>query len=265
MAVIYKITNPKGLVYIGQTVDYNSRMRAYKGSSKKSQPRLRASLTKYGFDNHKFEIICECEESQMNELERFYQDAYNVMDKKSGLNLRLTEATDRSGRISEETKQKLRDRDMPHLIGNQFRKGIPHSEADRLKISQGLKGKMAGNKNPRFGKFGDQAPFFGRKHSEETLAKLSESQKGKHVGEKNHMFGVQLFGELNGFFGKNHSDETKVKMRKNHGFAKKVVCTSTGVIYSSVLHASEMTGMSRIQITRRLDGKILNNTTLVYL
>jgi len=265
MAVIYKITNPKGLVYIGQTVDYNSRMRAYKGRSKKSQPRLRASLTKYGFDNHKFEIICECEESQMNELERFYQDAYNVMDKKSGLNLRLTEATDRSGRISEETKQKLRDRDMPHLIGNQFRKGIPHSEADRLKISLAGKGKHLGNLNPMFGKTGELNPFFGRKHTEESLLKMSKAQSGNHVGEKNHMFGIRFIGDENHFFGKNHSDETKVKMRKNHGFAKKVVCTSTGVIYSSVLHASEMTGMSRIQITRRLDGKMLNNTTLVYL
>jgi group I intron endonuclease len=264
MGVIYKITNPKGLVYIGQTINFEARMRAYRGKSKVSQPRIKGSILKYGFENHKVEILCECHESQLNELERYYQDLYNVLDRKSGLNLRLTESFDRSGKLSEETKQKLRERDMPHLVGNQFRKGKPHSEEAKAKISRGGRGKQLGEKNAMYGMTGEKTPFYGKKHTPESLKKMSIAMKGKMSGEKNPMYGVRKFSYENSFYGKTHNTDTKRKMRERHSRSRKVVCIDTGVEYYSVAHAAEAIGMSKEKLRRRLDEKVKNNTTLRY-
>jgi len=264
MGVIYKIINPRGLVYIGQTINFEARMRAYRGRSKVAQPRIMGSILKYGFDRHTVEIICECEDCDLNEMERYYQDLYNVLDRNSGLNLRLTETGDRSGKLSEETKQKLRDRDMPHLAGNQFRKGKPHSEEDKAKISRGGKGKQLGEKNGMYGMTGEKNPFYGKTHNSESLKKISISLKGKMAGDKNPMYGVRMCGDKNGFYGKTHKYDAKKKMRDSHSRSKKVLCTETGVEYQSVLHASEETGMSYTRLRNRLEGKMKNNTTLIY-
>lgn len=52
----------------------------------------------------------------------------------------------------------------------------------------------------------------GLKLSEETRQKMSESRKGKLAGEKNPNYG--RCGELNYFYGKHHTEETKKKMGK---------------------------------------------------
>ncbi len=57
MIGIYKLTNPKGKVYIGQSYDINKRMRYYKTNACKQQRKLYFSLVKYGFQNHSIEIL----------------------------------------------------------------------------------------------------------------------------------------------------------------------------------------------------------------
>jgi group I intron endonuclease len=106
MIGIYKITSPTKKVYIGQSVDIEKRFNTYKLTHCKTQLRLYSSLLKYGFDKHKFEVLCECEESELNDKERYYQDTFSVTSK-NGLNCRLTTASDRSGKLSEETKLKM--------------------------------------------------------------------------------------------------------------------------------------------------------------
>jgi group I intron endonuclease len=54
---IYRITNPKGRVYIGKTGNYKARVRQYKCIQLKDQNLITRSLVKYGFDAHKFDII----------------------------------------------------------------------------------------------------------------------------------------------------------------------------------------------------------------
>ena len=53
---------------------------------------------------------------------------------------------------------------------NAFNKGKHHTEETRKKISEGNKGKQAGENNP----------FYGKHHSEETRNKMREAHKGKH-------------------------------------------------------------------------------------
>jgi hypothetical protein len=102
---IYKITSPNNRVYIGQSNDIRRRILTYfepKGGS--SQVRLKASFNKYSIDLHNFIILEECEESSLNERERYWQEYYNVLSK-SGLNCKMTTTLDKSGTLSDETKK----------------------------------------------------------------------------------------------------------------------------------------------------------------
>ena len=98
MIGIYKITNPKGKIYIGQSVNIKSRFYMYKMLHCKSQPKLYNSLLKYGSEKHTFEILEECDISELNHKERYYQDYFNVL--LNGLNCMLTKSDDSSGRKS---------------------------------------------------------------------------------------------------------------------------------------------------------------------
>lgn len=87
---IYKITNPVGKVYIGQSENIYNRWKDYYKLSCNKQVKLYRSLKKYKPCNHTFEIIEECEFINLNCRERYWQDFYNVLNRKKGLNLLLT-------------------------------------------------------------------------------------------------------------------------------------------------------------------------------
>jgi group I intron endonuclease len=84
---IYKITSPTKRVYIGQSKDIKSRWKSYKRKNQ-NQKLLNNSLLKYGYENHTFEIIEECEVEDLNCRERYWQDFYDVLN--GGLNCKLT-------------------------------------------------------------------------------------------------------------------------------------------------------------------------------
>jgi group I intron endonuclease len=106
MIGIYKITSFLGKVYIGQSIDIQKRFLTHKRLGCKKSVLLYNSLKKYGIDNHKFEIIEECESRELNIKERYYQDLYLSTGKK-GLNLLLTKTNDLSGKRSLETCKKI--------------------------------------------------------------------------------------------------------------------------------------------------------------
>ena len=120
---IYKITSPTERVYIGQSVDIEDRWSDYRCLDCKSQTALYNSLLKHGVENHKFEIVSLCYEEQLNEFERDFQEAYDVI--KTGLNCFLTKTTDKSGKWSEEVKEKMRKSSI----------GKNHTEETKQKLS----------------------------------------------------------------------------------------------------------------------------------
>lgn len=127
MIGIYKITNPIGEVYIGQSTNIEKRLKTYtynKGAN--TQTKLKMSFLEYGVNNHKFEIIKECKIEKLNEYERFYQEFYNCVEK--GLNCRFTSDNNKSGYLSEETKAKMR----LNRVGT---KGMKFSKETRYKMS----------------------------------------------------------------------------------------------------------------------------------
>jgi len=144
MIGIYKITNPKGKIYIGQTIDFNRRVYQYKMLNCKEQPKLYNSLKKYGFDNHIIELILQCDEIDLTFWERYYQELYNTIEN-DNLNCFLVTTEDKSGRHTEETKRKM----------SEAAKGKKKSAEHIAKLPQNQKG------------------YKGKKRSEETKLKQS--------------------------------------------------------------------------------------------
>lgn len=102
---IYKITSPSGKVYIGQSIDCNTRRRWYKNLNCKGQVRLYNSIMKHGWDKHTFEVIHRCDTSELNDLEIYYIDLFQSFNTNNGLNMR---PGGDSGRVwSDESKNKL--------------------------------------------------------------------------------------------------------------------------------------------------------------
>lgn len=86
---IYKITNPKGKNYIGSTIDLKRREKEYKNLKCKNQTLIYNSLKKYGWENHTFEIVEECDLEQLNEKEIYWTIYYNAFSESGGLVLQV--------------------------------------------------------------------------------------------------------------------------------------------------------------------------------
>jgi len=82
MIGIYKITNPHGKIYIGQSKDIEQRFKTHK--SQRTKNKLGMSFIEFGVKSHVFEVIEECEKSELNEKEYNYIKFYN--SDKEGLN-----------------------------------------------------------------------------------------------------------------------------------------------------------------------------------
>lgn len=237
--LIYKITSPKNRVYIGQSINFKSRVKSYKGLRCESQPRLYLSLKKYGFKNHTIEIIEYCNESELNNRERYWQDLYDVLSKK-GLNCRLTASDDRSGKFSDSTIRKMKSKDITYMIGNNFRTGIKHSEEIKEQIRNTLieNSKKEDYVNPMSGKFGHLNPFFGRKHSNQTKEILrNNALKNKRI--------LDIFNKCN-------------KDRQHL-----LLDTQTGIYYESISEASELLCINKSSLKAMLSGRFNNKTNLI--
>lgn len=73
---IYKIINPKNEVYVGQSINIKNRKDSYRKLACKRQPKIYNSLLKYGWNNHKHEIIEECSIDQLDKKETYWKQYY---------------------------------------------------------------------------------------------------------------------------------------------------------------------------------------------
>jgi len=103
MIGIYKITNPKGKVYIGQSIHVEKRLKQHKHKHTKTCTLVYNSIKKYGVENHIFEIIEECSLDKLNERELYWTSYFNALYP-NGLVLR---AGGEVGEVSLTTKQKM--------------------------------------------------------------------------------------------------------------------------------------------------------------
>lgn len=196
---IYKITNPKGKVYVGQSIDIIRRWQVYKKKRTKSQPRIFYSLEKYGWDSHIFEVLEECNKEKLHEREiywkKFYLETFNndwdkvlfcdIYDRGGGerseqTKRKISEKT-KGKKLTQETKDKISEANKGTIFPPEIRilmgrkKGSTYSEEDRKKISDGLKGK------PKPEGFGEKirAANTGREKTEEWVHHLQQTHPNK--------------------------------------------------------------------------------------
>lgn len=274
---IYKITNPKGRIYIGQSRNVRKRLKEYKRitSGIKGQPKILNSLKKYGADKHKFEIIHECLISELNEMERYYQDLYSCIGK-GGLNCSLTEASDRKALYSEETRRKISDSNKGKVMTIEQKKKISESKKgislsaetkEKLRIA-GLGRKMSDKNKKILNEY-----WTGRKHLPESIEKIRKSKIGKKmpksVGEAARLFhtGRKRSDETKRKIGEKHknkivSELSKKKISENSPFKKLVINLENGVFYNSIKEASiAYCKHSRQNLARKVNGALKVNDT----
>lgn len=159
MIGIYKITNPNGKVYIGQSINIESRKRIYHYSDSYKNsigPKIYNSINKYKWENHLHEIIEECTIDQLNERETYWKQYY--LNKLGWENVLFCNLYDTGGGPkSNETKQniskgKIGTKGYPKGIKRpkEFGEKIKNIERNK-KIGEGNKGKTkpgSGNNKP---------------------------------------------------------------------------------------------------------------------
>jgi group I intron endonuclease len=130
-AGIYKITSPTNKVYIGQSWNIGNRWNSYSRLKCKAQPKIYNSLIKYGVENHLFELVHLLPNDVSQDVLNNYEIIYWELHKDCNIEMmNLREPTSR-GKLSQESKQKMRDKKI----------GIPLSEKHRSNISKTNKGK----------------------------------------------------------------------------------------------------------------------------
>ncbi len=130
----------------------------------KQQVKLYNSFKKHGIDKHKFELICQCDESELNNLEVYYIDHFKCFNTSHGLNLRSGGDV---SKVSDETRKRM----SISKTGRKF-PYKPRPKAKGRKVwNKGVVGSMRG-----VGK--------GRKVSEETREKLRKSHTGQVAWNK---------------------------------------------------------------------------------
>jgi len=189
--VIYKTINLiNNIIYVGQDSKNNPQ---YLGSGLYI---LRA-IKKYGKENFKKEILCECNSKEELDQKEIYwiknlnskvPNGYNFTDGGGGTlgdHRPKSEEHNRKNRESQlGNKNHMYGKKSPkHSIymkekmkGNNYHLGFKHSEETKKKIS------MPGEKNP----------FYGKHHSEETRKRLSNTHKRKNLF-KNFSRDLQIY------------------------------------------------------------------------
>lgn len=199
---IYKITNSKGKVYIGQSIDIRKRWKIHKGLYEPHESnKLKRSLIKYGISEHLFEIIEECPVEQIYEREIYWIKLYNAIE--DGLNIL---EGGQGVKMTQEIKNKISNKKKNHICYQNKERGE--------KISQSLKGR----KNT----WGKGKEKIGKKQEKEFKERL-EILKSKRIlqFDKNGDF-IQEWNSI-----KNAADSTRIH-RENIGCVLRGITKTAG-------------------------------------
>ena len=246
MPVIYKITSPTDKVYIGQSWNWSNRISFYKNNSCKNQVKIYNSLLKYGYANHKVEIVHELpndiSQSILDDYEilywQFYKDCHVEM-----LNIR---EPGRGGKRPKESIEKQRE----------TRKitGYKHSQDVLDKISLSNKGKI---RTPEMVEKMKER-LRGRKQSQESINKMVETKKrnNKPFTDEHRKHISEALKGIPRPYAKYLTRPTK---------AKKVIDTNTNKIFNTIKEAAAENNMTAFNLRNRLVGIVNNNTSLKFL
>lgn len=132
MVGIYKITNPSGKIYIGQSWNLPNRKAQYKGGYCRETSPIYNSLRKYGWENHVFEIQHILPEDIIQEVLDRYEIYYWQQYKACGHKMLNAKEPGKGGKHLIETKHKI----------SKTKTGFKHSKETIGKIGEKLKGRL---------------------------------------------------------------------------------------------------------------------------
>lgn len=184
------ITNPIGKLYVGSTIDFDRRIRAYKSYRCKDQPKIYNSLKKYGQENHVFEIVWSGDIEEMYKYETLIGWGFNVLEPYN-LNLTLPKFGEIYSCVSVETRNKIGLFHKGKILSQETKNKIKESKQNitietKTKMSFSAKNKIISSET----KEKMRIVSLNRKYTPETRLKMSQWQ-----------------------IGKKHSQETKDKIR----------------------------------------------------
>lgn len=225
---IYLVTNKlNGKQYVGQTVV--ARNRVGHGNL------IRQAYKKHGYRNFTYELICGGIDDRptLNYVERFW---ISVIDSKAPNGYNIENGGSSKGKVSEETKEKLR------LAAT----GYKHTEEAKAKIREAMKHR-----------------------SPETLAKISAANKGRVVSDELKAriaagnLGKKRSEETRknmsiAFTGRKASEETRAKLRslkKSAETRAKIAKAMTGrVLSQETIEKIRLGNIGKMKSKNRLEG-----------
>lgn len=221
--VIYKITNPAGHCYVGQTFNWNRRYKQYLKLQCKGQKALYASFMKHGFENHTFEILMQnIPEEQLNAWEKIWIWAEGSFGAK-GLNLTPGGGFERGQ--------------------NHPAFGKKHTEATKQQMSRA----NSGDKNPMFGKSGVLSPNFGKKRSIEIVQRIVLANTGQKRTEEQN----QKNSERRKKYFKNPENIKNNRLQKHR---KSIYCIELNMYFDSIRDACRILFLDRKSLSCHLRG-----------
>lgn len=131
---IYKISNMiNNKVYIGRTVSFLRRYNQYMYDFKNKRihhlnNHLLSSMTFYGLENFKFEILCICSLDESLRLEIEYMNLFNSLNRDFGYNIRSD--SDGGMIVAKETSLKISTR-----LKKEWKEGRRNEHSEKLKQS----------------------------------------------------------------------------------------------------------------------------------
>ena len=199
MIGIYRIKNLKNKkCYYGSSKNIEKRWRTHLNNLKNGKHHnvhLQRSWDKYGEDNFVFELVEECGETILLELEQKYLDLnpeFNIGVKSSGGD-NLTKNPNKEDIVRKMTQSVRKRYELMSEDERKEKHSQPMDKNPNWKGGTSFKYcecglKISPNNNSCINcrdKSGEKNTFFGKQHTEETKKRLSEKRKGTYNGEQN--------------------------------------------------------------------------------
>lgn len=223
---IYKIENlVNGKIYIGQSKHIKQRWSEHKKelkANKHANHYLQRAWNKYGEDNFSHIILEECDESCLDEREKYYINLYNSFNSDAGYN--LTDGGGRNRDISAHTRE---------ILSNNM-SGVNHP--NRKEVICLETGKV-------FVSIIDAANSIGVDYS--AITRCCNGITG-------------TVKRLHWLFYNDYLDKTQIELdeilKKENLKDRKVICLNTGEVFQSIKDAHEKTGVNANTIGQCCSG-----------
>ena len=217
MIGIYKVTNLiNGKCYIGQSRNVENRLKDHQKPNRECNPAIREDLLRYGKENFSYEVLEECEASQLNERESYYIRTMKPEYNTKGFTEHGIYYNDKALREKISRANKA------------WWESLPQETKDKI-IKENLTGRSVGYRLTNEQKEHLRQMNLGKKQSLETVNKRKETiRRLKDAG---------------------------VFVQTNAGHKKPITCLNDGQVYESVKSAAEKYGLRAGTISAVLKGR----------